>query len=78
MTLCGDNCYLEDYDYINNKSICSCEVNIKMPLISKITFDKEKLFRQFTDINNIANIQILKCYKLLLNLKELLKNKCQD
>ena len=25
MTLCEENCVFEEYDYINNKSICSCE-----------------------------------------------------
>ena len=74
MTLCEENCTFVRYDYINNKSICSCEVKIKLPLISEITIDKTWLYNSFTDINNIANIYILKCYKLLLSKEGILKN----
>ena len=45
-----------------------------MPFISEITIDKNKLYDSFTDINNIANIKILKCYKLLFSKKGLIKN----
>ena len=29
--------------------------------------DKESLYKNFIDINNIANIKIMKCYKVLFN-----------
>ena len=73
MTLCEENCIFEEYDFISNKSICSCRIKIKLPIISEISIDKNKLYESFTDINNIANINVLKCYKLLLK-KELLLN----
>ena len=74
MTLCEENCIFEEYDFINNKSICSCEIKIKLPIISEIYIDKNKLYESFTDINNIANINVLKCYKLLLKKELLFKN----
>ena len=74
MTLCEENCIFEEYDFISNKSICSCRIKIKLPIISEISIDKNKLYESFTDINNIANINVLKCYKLLLKKELLLKN----
>ena len=52
--LCEENCIFEDYDFTINKSICSCEVKINIPIISQITIDKDKLIKSFTDIKNIA------------------------
>ena len=75
MTLCDDDCTFVKYDYTKNKSICSCEVKIKVPvLMSEIKIDKKKLYDSFTDITNIANILILKCYKLLFSKKGLTNN----
>ena len=74
MTLCEENCDYERYDDKIGKAICSCLTKIKMPLISEISFDKNKIIEKFTDFKNIANIYIFKCYYLLLNQKGLIKN----
>ena len=74
MTLCEEDCTFLRYDYANNKSICSCEIKIKLPFISEITIDKNKLYDSFTDLKNIANVYILKCYKILFTKKGLIKN----
>ena len=74
MTLCEEDCTFVRYDFINNKSICSCEIKINLPFISEITIDKNKLYDSFTDIKNIANVYILKCYKNLFSKKGLIKN----
>ena len=75
MTLCEENCTFIKYDYTNNKSVCSCEIKINIPvLMTEITFDKNKLYESFTDIKNIANILILKCYKLLFSKKGMIYN----
>ena len=74
MTLCEENCDFERYDYTVGKAICSCLTKIKMPLISEISFDKNKIIEKFTDFKNIANINIFKCYNLLLDKKGLIKN----
>ena len=63
LTLCEENCVLIDYDYNFQNAKCSCDVKINLPLVEDIKFNKEKLKNNFIDINNIANIQCLKCYK---------------
>ena len=66
MTLCEEDCDLKDYDYDNETVKCSCEIKIKLPLIDEIKFDKKKLYDSFTDIKNIANLNLMKCYKEIL------------
>ena len=74
LTLCEENCNLIDYDCVNKKAKCSCEIKISFPIFSNITFDKEKLKNDFLDINNIANIQFLKCYKRVFKMKDMIHN----
>ena len=75
LTLCEENCDLIGYDYFNNKSICSCEIKIKLfSPIKDVKFDKERLKKNFIDINNIANIQFMKCYKIALRKENIRKN----
>ena len=37
--------------------------------MSEIKFDKKKIYDSFTDIKNMANINIMKCYYVFLSLK---------
>ena len=74
MTLCEENCDLNNYDYNNSKVKCSCEIKIKLPLIDEISFDKKKLLNSFTDIKNIANLHLVKCYKEVFDKNGVLKN----
>ena len=43
-------------------------------MFDEIKFDKNKLYKSFTDIKNVANIQFIKCYKDVFKRKNLLKN----
>ena len=52
---------------------CKCRVDPTQPLVSEMKVDKDLLY-QFVDIKNIINFKVMKCYKLLLNIKALLKN----
>ena len=61
MTLCEEDCDLVEYNYNTGKAKCSCFTKIKLPLIENIKFNKEKLFKSFIDINNIANIKFMNC-----------------
>ena len=54
--------------------ICSCFIKIKLPLISEIKFDKEKLFSNFKNIKNIGNFEMLKCINLLFDKNNIFKN----
>ena len=67
LTVCEENCEFSSYNYDTGKAVCSCEITIKLPLISEIKIDKNKLYDSFTDIKNIANINIMKCYKLFFS-----------
>jgi len=69
MTVCEENCDFSNYNTNTGKALCSCEIKIKLPLISEIKLDKNKLFDSFTDIKNIANINIMKCYKVFFSIK---------
>ena len=74
LTICQDNCILSEYDSNINSVKCSCDVVKSSSLFENIKIDKEKLFKNFIDIKNIANINILVCYKVLFTKKGLIKN----
>ena len=67
MTLCEEDCNLVDYNYTTKKAKCSCIIKLSLSFLDNIKFDKNKLYKSFTDINNFANIQFMKCYKNVLN-----------
>ena len=74
MTLCEENCNLIDYNYDTEIAKCSCNVKISLPFIEDIVFDKNKLYQSFIDVKNIANINLMKYYKKVLNIESLKKN----
>ena len=67
ITVCQDGCDLAYYDYKNKKAQCSCDVKESSNNYADMKIDKEKIFKNFIDIKNIANINILKCYKALFS-----------
>ena len=73
-TLCEEDCDFEKYDETIGKVICSCLTKIKMPLIPEISFDKNKIIEKFKNVKSLININLLKCYYLLLNKKWIIKN----
>ena len=73
MTLCEEKCELIDYDYKEERAECLCKIKTFLPLVNDINFDSEEFKKNFMDINNIANIQILKCYKIIFT-KDGIKN----
>ena len=64
MSLCEDNCDLIKYDSDKKKAICNCNVKTTISL-SKSVIDKDKFFKNFIDLDSIANIDVIKCYKLI-------------
>ena len=69
-TLCQDGCYFEKYDKIYKRAECSCkgkEFKSIIDSIDDIKIDKNKLFENFIDVNNIINIQIIKCYRIFFS-----------
>ena len=65
MTLCEEDCDFNGYDRDTKKALCSCQIKVKLPLISEISIDKEQLYKNFMNIKNILNFNIMKCYKVL-------------
>ncbi|MBO6244164.1 MAG: hypothetical protein J6O41_06350, partial [Clostridia bacterium] len=72
--ICQDDCQFQDYDYTNQKANCSCKVKESMTSILDLKINKTKLYENFVDIKNIANIKMLSCYKVLLTKDGLKKN----
>ena len=73
-TICQDNCILEDYDYNTKKVKCSCDIKQSPSSFADMNINKSKLYQSFVDIKNIANINILHCFKLLFTKKSIIKN----
>ena len=73
-TICQDNCGFEDYEYETKKVKCSCNVKQSPKSFADMNINKTKLYESFIDIKNIANINMLKCYKILFKKKSLIKN----
>ena len=73
-TVCQEDCIFTDYNKDTKKAICSCK--IKEPSLSSanMNIDINKIMKSFIDIKNIANIALLKCYKKLFSLKDIIKN----
>ena len=74
MSLCEENCELIDYNPIKEKAKCSCDVKLSIPENYDIKFNKNDFLKSFADIKNILNLNIIKCYKTVLNIKRLMKN----
>ena len=73
-TVCQENCFFSEYDYNINKAKCSCDIKEYSSTFENIKIDKQKLYENFIDIKNIANINILMCYKALFSKKGIIKN----
>ena len=74
LSLCENNCKYSNYDFINKKLSCECNVKIHLPLISEIEINKDKLLNNFKDIKHILNLNVIKCYKEIFNKEGLIFN----
>ena len=71
---CEENCNFTDYDYENNIAICSCKVKKEIKKYSEININKTLLYKSFTDIKNIMNLNVMRCYKKLFCKNGILHN----
>ena len=55
-TICQDGCDFSNYNNIYKIAKCSCEVKESPDNYEDMLINKEKLFKNFIDIKNIANI----------------------
>ena len=70
--LCQENCEFIGYNYTTEKVKCSCDVKENINLNSD--FKLKEIGKIFADMKNTANINILKCYKTVLKIKNLIYN----
>ena len=74
MSLCEEDCNLVKYNYTEEKAKCSCFVKLTLPSVKDIKFNKNKFYQSFIDVNYFANLKFMKCYKIVLTVKNLKKN----
>ena len=74
LSLCEKDCEFTNYDYKTKKVLCQCFTKIKIPLLSEIVINKDRLLRNFIDIKSILNIDVLKCFKEAFDKKRLILN----
>ena len=74
MSVCEKDCTFKDYSFDTKKVSCECFVKIKVPLISEIKVNKNKFINDISNISNIINFDIVKCYKTLFTKEGLIKN----
>ena len=64
--ICQEDCEISKYNYETKKVECSCDIKESSLSIKDMNINKDKLFKNFKDIKNIANLNFLVCYKILL------------
>ena len=55
-TVCQENCLFSDYNYDIQKAKCKCDVVGSSSSFANIKIDTKKLYKNFVDIKNIANV----------------------
>ena len=74
MSLCEHNCSYS-YNKETKNALCQCKVKNKFELLSEvINKNKDELLNNFIDIRKTANLDIIKCYKLLFTKNGLIYN----
>ena len=63
-----------DYNPNNAKVKCSWDIKTNINPNYDLKFNKNDFFKSFTDIKNLININILKCFKVALKIKDLKNN----
>ena len=74
LAICEENCEFKDYNYINKKVKCSCEIKPAISAFKDVKFNIRKLKNNFKDLNNVANIKFLLCYKIVFKWRNLIYN----
>ena len=74
LSLCENNCVLENIDTINKQSKCKCEIKTYFEKLTDLVIDKDKLLQHFIDIKSSFNIDVIFCYKTLFKKNEIKNN----
>ena len=68
------NCEYEGYNFENKTAVCECEFRIKIPLMEEIIISKDLLLKNFIDIKQTTNIEVLKCYYIFFTYEGFIHN----
>ena len=66
-SVCQDDCDFSGYDFQTQKAKCSCKVKEKTTSILDMKINKTKLYENFIDIKNIANVKLMVCVEVLFS-----------
>ena len=66
--ICQEDCDFIEYNYTNKKAKCNCYAKESSFSFADMKIDRNKLFQNFKDIKNLANLNILVCYKKILDI----------
>ena len=72
--VCQDDCFFSEYDYVNSKAKCLCNVKKCSQSYSDMKINKEKILDNLKNINNLINFKFLICYKKLFTKEGIFKN----
>ena len=75
-TQCQSNCQFVNYSIESQYMQCSCSVdeNVKYDDSKKDKFNPKKLYESFYEVLKYSNYNILKCYKIITDIKNLTRN----
>ena len=73
-TICQEKCIFSDYDKKIKKAKCTCDIVQSSSSFADIHINKEKLYENFVNFRNIANVNLLICYRVLFSKKGVIKN----
>ena len=74
MSLCEENCELVDYNKETKKVKCSCDLKSSINSNFDTIFNKDDFLKSFTDVKNLLNLNIMKCFKVTLKIKNIKNN----
>jgi len=73
-SICQEECIFSEYDYNIKKAKCICKVKKSSFSIIDMIINKKKLYENFGDFKNIANVKILGCFHNLFSKMGIRKN----
>ena len=79
MSLCLINCEFKGYNSETKQAICECGIQSNLTLsvfLDTIINNNEEIINKFIDIKKTANLDIIKCYKLLFSKEGFINNIC--
>ena len=74
LSLCEEQCEYKGINIQTKKIECDCLIKLSLSLINEIKINKDKLLKEFIEIKNILNLNIMKCYYILFSFEGFIKN----